>query len=267
MTEILRIARVREPLAPGFIDKALEVYSNPQAEITHPPPCDCPACLFNQYRKYPRGAGHPFNKETFFLDWLLFEIKFAMLKITTAYVGEKWEEKRYYNWRELFHVRGSIAEIIKFLTKYKNRFPTITNINPGRIKLSLWRFRKSGVSAVVEKEIILSGLKAQPADPKIKKTWGSLGFAQKVSDFIKSRPGKKASYREILRHFSNKRKSDIENVLWALRGNYQMQSMKQGASLILVYTPPSIEQVKAHQQRIIQEIIDRENALFGDEEN
>jgi hypothetical protein len=190
-----------------------------------------------------------------------------MLKITTAYVGEKWEEKKYYNWRELFHVRGSIAEIIKFLAKYKNRFPTITNINPGRIKLSLWRFRKSGVSSALEKEIILNGIKANPVDPKINKTWGALSFAQKVADFIKSRPGRKASYREILRHFSNKRKSDIDNVLWPLRGNYQMQIVKQGASMVLIYAPPSIEQVKAHRQRIIQEIIDDENKLFGDEEN
>jgi len=269
MTEILRVARVREPLDPRFIDKAQRVYSELQAGVSHPPPCSCPACLFNQYQSYPRGAGAPFSKETFFFDWLSWEIRFSMLKITTAYIREEWEEKfseekKLYDLREYIRVRGYIAEMIKFLIKNKNRFPTIRNINPGRIKLSLWRFRKSGVGAALEKEITLSWLKSQPRKPKKERTWGALGFAQRVSDFIRLRPGRKASYREIQRRF-NKKKSDIENVLWALRGNYQMKIIKRGASSILVYSPPSIEQVKAYVQERVKEIIKKEKALFGDE--
>jgi hypothetical protein len=264
MTEIIRIVRIREPISPRFIDEAKKIYSDLQAEITHAPPCICPACLFNQYRKYPRGAGHPFSKEAFFLDWLSFEIRLSMLEKTTAYVGEKLEEKSYIRGNDLFCVRGYIKETIKFINYNKKRFPKITNTNPGRIKLSLWRFKKSRILNTLAQERALQdpSLATRAKAAAIHRR--SMQFVQRVADFIKTRPGKRETYREIYRHFS-KKKSDIDKVLPWLREYYNMRIEKHGASLILVHSPPSVEQVKAFNQKIAETIIDEENALFGED--
>jgi len=268
MTEIFRVARVQEPESPRLIEKAQKTYSDLLAGITHDPPCYCPSCLFDRYRRLQRGAGHPFSKEAFFLDWLSYEIKFSMLNVTTAYVGKNWEEeKRYYSLREFVRVRGYIAEIVKFLTENKNRFPKIKNINPGRIKMTLWRLQKSGIMHTLAQERLSQDPSLAAREKAAAPFWKSIKFAQRVARFITSRPGKKASCREILRHFSNRRKSDIDDILWALCGNYQMQIDKKGASQIFVFTPASVEQTKAYNQEIIQKIIAEENELFGDEEN
>ena len=60
----------------------LAVYENLMKEKTHPIPCTCAACLFPKYierSKQRRFQGRPYEKMTFFVYWLMIEIKKSKL--------------------------------------------------------------------------------------------------------------------------------------------------------------------------------------------
>jgi len=53
-----------------------------------------------------------------------------------------------------------------------------------------------------------------------KKNWQDLKFAQRVANFIHSQHKKQISQRDLLRHFSNKRKEDLERIHDHLKFNF-----------------------------------------------
>lgn len=179
--------------------------------------CLCPSCLYQTYRE----EGGRLDKEIFFLDWLYFEIKLSMVdqRITQSLeVGSK--PKISVDMREFFNVPGSIKVLSEFI---ETNFPDI-NHDYKRIKLKLWRFKKSGVLKYLEQKKIKIWMKAHPVKrkdhPLIK-----LKLLQKIADFIYSQPEHKALEREIYRKFFQKKSVvDIEEELdemnpW-LQANY-----------------------------------------------
>jgi hypothetical protein len=264
-SRIVRISRELQPITGGRIKYAREIYSKLQSGSSHQAPCSCPACLFALYQTKPRGPGHTFEKDVFFLSWLAYEIQWSMVNVTTALVGdygERYEERDFVRLGDFSRVKGWIPALSHFLKAYRKEFPGI-DADQKRLKMRLWRFRKSRLESTL-------GLQRELQDPKQAtrgKNWGPLCFGQRVANFINSRPGRRASLREVLRRFSNKRKADIETLSWILQGNYQLHYKKEGRSKFFIYVQPSLEQVRARQQAIVKEKIDRENTLFGNEEN
>ncbi len=262
-SRIVRISRELRPLDGDRIEYARGIYSKLQTGISHRAPCSCPACLFALYQAKPRGPGHTFEKEVFFLSWLAYEIRWSMVNVTSAYVvgkRERYEEKDFVKLGDLSRVKGWIPELSRFLKAHRKEFPGI-DADQKRLKMRLWRFRKSRLESVL-------ALQRDLQDPKqaaLGKNWGPLCFAQHVADFINSRPGRRASFREVLRHFSNKRKEDIEIVSGILQWNYQLHLRKEGRSCFFIYVQPSLEQVKAEINRIAEEMRKEERELFSEE--
>jgi hypothetical protein len=264
-SRIVRISREFRPIDEDEdrIKHAREIYLKLQGGSSHRAPCSCPACLFALYQAKARGPGKTFEKEVFFLSWLAYEIKWSMVKVTSAYVGnyeERYKEKSFVSLVDLSRVKGWIPELSYFLKEHKKEFPGI-DANPKRLKMRLWRFRKSRLESVLT-------LRRELQDPKQAargKNWGTLCFAQHVADFINSRPGRRASFREVLRHFSNKRKEDIESISGFLQWNYQLHLRKGRRSCFFVYVQPSLEWVKEQRKRILDEKLWEERELFSEE--
>jgi hypothetical protein len=62
--------------------------------------------------------------------------------------------------------------------------------------------------------------------------WDWLRFAQRVGRFIHSQPGKQITRRELLRHFSNRRKSDLSNIGGLLESNFLILAERLGKSIV-----------------------------------
>ena len=176
--------------------------------------CLCPSCLYQIQKK----DGGRFDKEVFFLDWLHFEIKFSLVnqKITQSLeIGSK--PKTYIDMRELFKVRGSIRALSKFIEK---KFPEIDH-NYQRIKLKLWRFKKSGILKKLENKITKEWSKTHPVEHRKNEFWKMLRLTQRIANFIYSRPDKSAIQRDICRKFFQKKSvDDLEEIRSWLNINY-----------------------------------------------
>jgi len=176
--------------------------------------CLCPSCLYQTQKK----DGRRFDKEVFFLDWLHFEIKFSLVnqKITQSLeIGSK--PRIYVDMREFFKVRGSIRALSEFIEK---KFPEIDH-NYQRIKLKLWRFKKSSILKKLEIKITQEWSKTHPVDHRKNEFWKMLRLTQKITDFIYSQSDKSAYQRVIRRKFFQKKSVDdlIEMRSW-LNTNY-----------------------------------------------
>jgi len=197
--------------------------------ITHPAPCYCRSCIYQLYIKKHKRKGMIFDNESFFLDAAAFEIRRSKMLWTPLYKdmgsGKGFSDLIYkIEFKEYLRVPNSIKDLCNFL---KEEFPGI-NSNPSRIKSKLWRLRKSGIVNKLESEILSEWQKTQPDIPpekrkEWKQNWDDLKFAQKTANFINLCPGKKITQRALLRHFSNKRKEDLERIQGYLKTNWQIE--------------------------------------------
>jgi len=195
-------------------------------------PCFCPSCLYQAHKK----VGGRFDKEAFFLDWLLFEIKLSLVNQTEKIVFkdtfDRGQIKIFVDSREFFKVRGSIKALSEFVEK------NFSEINPDyqRINLRLWRFRKSGVLKMLEEKISMEWWNAHPVDFRKNESWKLLNLAQRIADFIYSRPEKSATQREICRRFFQKKSvEDLEDMRFWLKTNYGIGWKKRKKKNQIIY--------------------------------
>lgn len=208
---------------PVDLNRAKKTYADLIGDKTHAAPCTCPSCLYQLHKT--KGGGY--DKEIFFLDWLSLEVKLSLINQTEKIVFEtayaRGKDKMSVEWRDLVKSWGTIQELAEYVGE---NFPDI-DPSPRRIKLKLWRFRKSGVSSALEKEIILNGKKASPVDPKINETWRVLRLAQRVAEYIDKKRGHTVTQQD-LRRFFQKPVEELVNLRPWLRINYGI-SWKPGS--------------------------------------
>ncbi len=225
---------------PPDIDKIKEVFLDLKKDICHSPPLVLPCCLYHQYKKKPGKRGKTFDEESFFLEWLADEIRLSKIKaeLGTTYKDEFDREPGEpattiiyrFDIREYFKVPKIYKEVSDFI---KDSLPN-RNINPDpkRIKMKIYRLRKSGIVSELEHEIRLEQQKNHPIRPEKKieqkKVWQDFKFAKKVADFIHSQPKRQISRWTMLRHFSNKRKENFERIHDHLKINYRIHFRKEG---------------------------------------
>jgi len=202
------------------IQRIKKFYTDLINDITHPEACSCPSCLFQEHKK----QGGKYNKEIFFLSWLEFEILFSLVNQTEKIVFETVFDPGSYK----RFIEGEV-EVKKFLKGYgrikalsefvKKNFPEIDH-NQKRLKLRLWRFKKSGVELKAAKEIQKRYYKIHPFDFR-KSDLQKFKLAQKIADFIYSQPKQKTTQREICRkYFQKKSVEDLEEMRSLLNFNY-----------------------------------------------
>jgi hypothetical protein len=214
MTRI-REVEIEHGKSPVDLQRVKKAYADLISDKTHPAPCTCPSCLYHLHKK----KGGRFDKEIFFLDWLLLEVKLSLINQTERIVFYtpygRGKDITSVEWRDFISARRIINPLARFV---RDNFPDI-DPSPRRIKLKLWRFRKSGVAAALEKEINLNGIKANPVDLKIIETWQALDLAQKVADHIYKQQDRVATQREIQR-FIQKPVERFEEIRKWLEENY-----------------------------------------------
>jgi len=224
---------------PIDIDKIKKVLLDLKRDICHSPPLLLPCCLYHRYEKRTGKRGRTFNKESFFLEWLIDEIRFSKIKVEIDFIykdefdrepGESPITEIYRtNLRDYFKVPKIYKEASAFM---KDSLPN-RNINPDpkRIKMKIYRLRKSGIVNELEREIILEQQKIHPISPekkiKYKKVWQDFKFAQRVADFIHKITKKEADRRILQRRF-NKKKEDLERIHDILKLNYGINFRKEG---------------------------------------
>ena len=223
------------PFDPGKIPVDLQRVKRTYADLignkTHAAPCTCPSCLYQLHKT----KGGRFDKEVFFLDWLSLEVKLSMINLTekmyweTAYGPPK--SKFGFEWKDYFRTWGTIQELARFVG---DNFPDI-DPSPRRIKLKLWRFRKSGATAALVKEIILNGIRANPVDPKINENWRALRLAQRVADYIYKKRGRAVTQRDLRRFFQKPVEELIDLRPW-LESNYGIVCKQGKKKNQIVYT-------------------------------
>jgi len=208
---------------PPDVHRIRTTYSDLMDGITHAAPCTCPSCFFALYNQIRRKPGPRFDRESFFLSWLATEIRFSMTPHVEAYVAEddnpRYVEKKFFDIRQYLKTRRRYISVMSdFL---KQNFKQIKNTDPRRLKMKLRRLQKSKIEMQLTRIRISQGSRPSKESNLL---WKRLKFAQRVADFIKSQRGREASYNKILRHFSNKRRSDIEDVrdprggIWFVKG-------------------------------------------------
>jgi hypothetical protein len=183
--------------------------------------CLCPSCLCHAHKK----AGGRFDKEIFFLDWLLLEVQLGRVNQREKIVFEDAFDRGKpvisvdgVDFINFFNARGSVKALSVFLEKY---FPEIDH-NWSRLNLRLWRFKKSGTLRATEKRIVAEWYKAHPApNPRKGQSWKALKLAHRIADFIYSRPNKTVTQRELCRRFFQRDTlKDLEAIRPWLKFNY-----------------------------------------------
>jgi len=151
--------------------------------------CRCPSCEYQLHRQ----KGGKFDKETFFLYWLELEVKLSLIPQTERLLDEGWRAS--VTRKDFSRTWGTIQELADYIAAH---FP---DIDPGvpRIKLKLWRFKKSGVPETLEQEFIARRREARP----VAEEWKTLPLAQRVADFVYAQPSRTVSQRNLQRHFQN----------------------------------------------------------------
>lgn len=216
---------------PIDLKRVIKTYADLMGDRTHAAPCTCPSCLYHLHKT--KGGGY--DKEVFFLDWLSLEVKLSLInqseKIVFETAYDRGKNKTSVDWKDLFRAWGTIQALADFVG---DNFPDI-DPSPRRIKLKLWRFRKSGVSATLGKEIILNAIKANSVDPEINETWRGLRLAQRVADYIYKRRGHAVTQRDLRRFFQKPVEELIDVRPW-LDLNYGIVCKQGKRENQIVYT-------------------------------
>lgn len=207
---------------PIDLDRARKVWADLQGDKTHDNNCACQSCKYQLHRK----QGGRFDKEAFFLYWLELEVKLSLINQTERLVFSplpsqlKEEYRTSVDARDYFRVKGTFRALAEYVGKY---FPEI-DPDVDRIKLKLWRFRKSGVDAAVEEEIRKNQLREMPPN---REGWQQLRLAQRIADYIYSRPHRQATQRELQRYIQRP-VDEIEGIRGWLSDNYAI-ILKKGS--------------------------------------
>lgn len=214
------------------VDKVKSIYSDLINGITHSPSCNCPSCLFQCYKKKYKNKGRKFDKESFFLNWLTGETRLSSVegKFDLIIKDEHATQIFYSSLIEYFRITGIYEKTSKFIKKY---FPNNNiNSNPQRIKLKVWRLKKSGIISDLEFEIFKEWSKMQPLEKKEKweRTKEDFKFAQNVANYIYSLPEKRIERRVLLRkgRFQRKKIKDLERIHDHLELNFGIDHKPEG---------------------------------------
>ncbi len=131
--------------------------------------------------------------------------------------------------REYFKVPKIYKEMVDFIEKYLPN--SNIDLDSERIKMKIYRLRKSGIVNELERKIRLEQEKINPTSPekkiKQKKVWQDFRLAQRVADFIHSQPRKRIKRGLLLKSFNIKVK-DLERIRDHLIINYRINFEKEG---------------------------------------
>jgi len=195
-------------------------------EKIHPEGCNCWLCLYRKHQEITaRKKGRRRDPITFLLFDLIDDIKSIYLiergiaKKTTRDGKEIWEYP--FGAKEAAPYRRKLKEIL-------NKIPGCEQLRPRAYReAERMRFLRQ-----LDELYYLIYLDQQKPEKKSRgrKPKVSIRLIQDISDFIYSRPEKKASQREILRKFTTVREAELKELQPWLQVNHGIYFEKEGRS-------------------------------------
>lgn len=162
------------------------------------PTCFRACCTYREYlRTTEAKKGRKFDWETFFLEWLSHAvIYFARVEggPTENYSGIRVP-------LPFPEVPAIYRETSRFIEKYLGDLGNLET-NPKRIKMKVWRLRKSGILKGIERRLLARAYQTGA----IARSGIDHDLMRQMIDFILSRPRKKIEESVLLRHFPGKDK-------------------------------------------------------------
>jgi len=232
---------------------------------SHPLPCVCDLCLYSTYRTRPKKEkGRPYGRLAFFVNWIIHRAKMEHLivrrkaqKIPSP-EGTRWTVKIRDYEKAPFGKR--VSEIITALAD--DAFKDIADdlerialfVNKNRTEQIRFQTLINDLTKERRRAWILE-------NPGLEEEWKRNRevalLCQRIVDFIKRQPGKKATMGDLYYHFSNKRKADLERALEWSPFYPALRRGKKGKSLIFCWTPRTNEEVAAYNKRIEEIALNR----------
>jgi hypothetical protein len=191
---------------------------------------------YSLYRETHKGKkGNKFDKESFFLDYLALEIRRSKVERSYFFAEEydfhptlmklilKGKHTEIISSADIRdYLKVSKAAIYREVSNFiKVHLPnTGINHDPKRIKLKIWRLRKSGVldESRERQQAVLPQKRGKGRRPR-----GAGKLAQDVTCFVAARPNKIATQREVLRKFSSVRKEELDSIKGILEEVYGIE--------------------------------------------
>jgi len=238
------------------------------ANEPHPPPCECELCLYSLYRKRLKsGKGQPYGRLMFFVNWLIHRIKAEHLIEAGKAVrvetpdGPRWSVKiSDYDKAPV----SKVNQLLDGLAAAAHHDESLAEVTGDLINIYL-HIHKSRVQKRTFIKLInelaqerrSAWFSTQPALlAHWKQGWDDLRLCQKIVDFIRSRPDHKATQRQLERHFSNKRKAELEGAL-ENRGFFPpLRFRKKGKSRVFFWQPPTKAEIEAYNKRVSESILE-----------
>jgi len=226
-------------------EEAKKVLKGLKENNVHSLDCGCVACLFHTYKKTKPGKGRRYGKLMFFLMWLIHEVKMERLKKEgkveeITFLGRKaWKISpgEYDKTPYIYRVRKILVELYAD-SELSGLALDLENLF-SYLRIYKWRMEKPNFLKLMDElaeRRRLEWMKTQPhLQRELKSNLESLRFAQRVADFIHSQPNKQVSQRDLLRHFSNKRAKDLEEVQKILKLNYGIKTRKGRNNKTVIY--------------------------------
>ena len=220
--------------------------------------CSCDICLYFSQPKKPR-----FSRRTFAVAWFIHKIKLDHL-----IENKKARRVRFQNeWA--WEIDGLAYDKAPFRKRLKEILADVYDctgddglLDPAKGDSVSNYIKRSGANKFVDfKESIIFAREREwlKSRPDLEKGWKenreNMHLCQRIADFVRSRPDHRATQRELERHFSNKRKADLERAIKWLSFYPNLRRRKEGKSVIFCWRTPTLAEVKAYNQKVAEQIL------------
>lgn len=222
-------------------NKYEKVYLDLRKNKTHSPPCFCASCMYPRYLKRSKHIkGRKFDKPAFYIWWMKFELKESYLMKRGKAEKVKYFGMTYINANEKDYENApylnEMKRILKNLPDCDNFFYPNVKTYLTYIMQYLNRIKKKEsflkIIRELETEIYWEWKKSQPEYTQEHLNFEDFNFAQRVSDYIQKKGN--VDQRDLLRHFSAKRKEHLSKIWDLLKINHAIDIQKKGRTLSYV---------------------------------
>ncbi|MGB7297613.1 MAG: hypothetical protein WBC70_18705 [Candidatus Aminicenantales bacterium] len=196
----------------------------------HPAPCICFLCLSRKYEE-DKPVGHPYDLLTFLAREIISETEDPFRDEEIKKISSKKLAKEIIRRLPLFSPETK-AVIKSHAWEFEKHFPTYSR----RKRYHAPRFLK----LVSDLEYLRHKEWQKSTKPKgiinLNKKYRTEGqLALGIANFVYSKPGRKVTQRDLLRHL-NKRKADIEYLQEWLKAVYGIEVRTEGRSVVYIDT-------------------------------
>jgi len=230
------------------------IFKDLMKEKIHPPPCICAACVYSKYKEESKHIrGRSYNKMTFFIYWLMIDIKKREL-VEKAGPNNINKKGTLFFYKGKFLIAPSpkgfdripylrdMNKILKDISikspEYKGEFYPDLSTYLNYLKGYLRR-RKTDISFVRLLNRLEFGILEKHKEQTSIKKWNDFQLGYRIYGFIKSK--KEVTRTDLLKRFSNKNSDDLDRAISIIKTKLSItfKIKKEGKKITYVYNQKS----------------------------